>query len=285
VTVLARLATVSFALTVAAQLAGAQTWRTLESSRQLRDSSEHHVRIEYGAGRVDIAATSAPVLYAMTLRYDETTASPVHRYDASARALTLGVDIEARRLRSLRDQTRGEMRLSLSRAVPFDLDLELGATKATLDLGGLTLLNLRLDSGASETLLDFSTPNGGRMRALEVNVGAASFTARNLANANTRAIRVTSGVGSVALDFGGAWTQDVAVDVEVSLGKLTLHVPRDVGVRLEVQKFLASFDHEGLTKRGDAYFSENWDTARYRIRMRAETRFGGIELDRTAGGD
>ena len=284
-TTLPRLAAAGLALAASAQLSGAQTWRTLESSRQLRDSGEHHVRIEYGAGRVDIAATSAPVLYAMTLRYDEKTASPVHRYDASARALTLGIDIEARRVTSLHDQTRGEMRLSLSRAVPLDLELDLGATKATLDLGGLTLRNLRLNSGASETLLDFSTPNAGRMRSLEVNVGAASFTARNLANANTSAIRVTGGVGSVVLDFGGAWTQDVAVDVEVALGKLTLHVPRDIGVRLEVQKFLASFEHEGLTKRGDAYFTDNWDTARYRLRMRAGTRFGGIELDRTTGGD
>ena len=278
-------AAVALSLGAGAQVSGAQVWRTLESSRQLRDSGEHHVRVQYGAGRIDVAATSAPVLYAMTLRYDELSATPLHRYDASSRALTLGVDIESRRLSGLRDQTRGEMRLSLSRDVPLDLELELGATKATLDLGGLNMRNLRLDSGASETLLDFSTPNAGRMRSLEVSVGAASFEARNLGNANAPNIRVAGGVGSVTLDFGGQWTQDVAVDVDVSLGKLTLHVPRDIGIRVEVQKIFASFDHEGLTKRGDAYFSDNWDSAPRRLRVRAGTRFGGIELDRTAGGD
>lgn len=282
---LVRSAAVSLALAAGAQAAGAQAWRTLESSRQLRDSAEHHVRVEYGAGRIDIAATSAPVLYAMTLRYDETMASPVHRYDADARVLTLGVDIESRRLSGLRDQTRGEMRLSLSRDVPVDLHLQLGATKATLDLGGLRLSNLRLESGASETLLDFSTPNAERMRSLEVSVGAASFEARNLANANASNIRVVGGVGSVALDFGGQWSQDVAVDVEVSLGKLTLHVPRDVGVRVEVQKIFASFDYVGLIKRDGAYFSDNWERAPHRLRVRAGTRFGGIELDRNARGD
>lgn len=261
----------------------AQTWRTLESSRQLRDSAEHHVRVQYGAGRIDVGATDAPVLYAMTLRYDESTATPVRRYDPAGRALTLGVDIEAHRLRSLHDQTRGEMRLSLNRSVPLDLELSLGATQATLDLGGLNLVNLRLDSGASETTLDFSSPNAGHMRSLDVRVGAARFEARNLANANASAIRVSGGVGSVELDFGGQWTRDMTVDVEVALGKLSLHLPREVGVRVEVDKFLASFDQQGLSKRGDAYFSDNWDTAPHRLRLRAGTKFGGIELDRTAG--
>jgi len=259
----------------------AQTWRTLESSRQLSDSAPHHVRVQYGAGRIDVAPTDAAVLYTMTARYDERTAVPLHSYDAAERALTVGVRSESRHFsRGLGDQGKGEMRLSLSRAVPMDLDFDLGATKASLDLGGLNLLSLRLDSGASETRLDFSAPNTGTMRSLEVAVGAASFEARNLANANAATVHVSGGVGAIDLDFGGQWERDIAVEAEVALGKLTLHVPRDVGVRIEVQKFLASFDHEGLRKRGDAYFSDNWETAKYRLRVRAQTTFGGIEVDR-----
>jgi hypothetical protein len=178
------------------------------------------------------------------------------------------------------EKSKGEMRLSLSRSVPLDLDLELGAAKATLDLGGLSLLGLHLDSGASETVLDFSTPNQTRMRSLDVEVGAASFEGRNLANANAATLRVHGGVGSVELDFGGQWSQDMTADVDLTLGKLTLHLPRDVGVRVDVEKFLASFDQQGLQKRGDAYYSENWDAAKYHLRLRASTTLGGIEIDR-----
>jgi hypothetical protein len=259
----------------------AQSWRTVESARQLRDSSEHHVRVQYGAGRIDVGATSAPVLYSMSIRYDEATSTPIHGYDADSRVLTLGVNVPSERLsRDVGDKPRGEMRLSLSRTVPVDLDLELGATKAVLDLGGLNVLGLRLESSASETELDFSSPNRARMRALDVDVGAASFEARNLANANVAAMRIHGGVGGVDLDFGGQWSQDVSVDVDLALGKLALHVPRDVGVRVELQKFLASFDQQGLQKRGDAYFSENWDRAKYHLRLHARTTFGGIEIDR-----
>jgi hypothetical protein len=260
----------------------AQTWRTVESTRELRDSVQHTVRVQYGAGRIDVGSTNAPVLYTMTLRYDESTTTPVHRYDADARALTLGIEggDSPRFNRNMGDKSKGEMRLALSRAVPIDLGLELGATKASLDLGGLNLLGLRLDSGASETVLDFSTPNLARMRSLEVDVGAASFEARNLGNANASLIHVEGGVGSVDLDFGGQWSQDVAVDADLALGKLTIRVPRDVGVRVEVEKFLASFDAQGLVKRGNAYYTDNWDRAKYHLRLRAQTTFGGIELDR-----
>lgn len=267
--------------TIAWQGAAAQSWRTVESARQLRDSAEHHVRVQYGSGRLDVGATASPVLYSMSLRYDEATSSPIHSYDAESRVLTLGVNVPSERLsRDMGDKARGEMRLSLSRTVPVDLDLELGATKAVLDLGGLNLMGMRLQSGASETVLDFSSPNRARMRAIDVEMGAASFEARNLANANAPAMRIHGGVGGVDLDFGGEWSQDVSVDVDLTLGKLTVHVPRDVGVRVDLQKFLASFDQQGLQKRADAYYSENWDRAKYHLRLHAQTTFGGIEIDR-----
>lgn len=276
-----RLPLLALALLVPWRSSSAQSWRTVESARQLRDSASHHVRVRYGAGRLEVGATNAPLLYSMTLRYDESSSTPLHAYDPEARSLTLGLDAQTQRFsRNMDEKSKGEMRLSLNRGVPLDLDLDLGATKATLDLGGLNLVGLRLDSGASETLLDFSTPNRGHMRSMDVDVGAASFEARNLANANTASIRVQGGVGSVELDFGGQWTQDVTADVDLSLGKLTLHVPRDVGVRVQVEKFLASFDQQGLQKRADAYYSENWDHAKYHLRLRAETTLGGIELDR-----
>jgi hypothetical protein len=276
-----RLALLACAITAPVSRASTQAWRTVESTRQLRDSAEHHVRVHYAAGRIDVGATTAPVLYSMTLRYDEATTTPLHQYDAAQRVLTLGAEGESSRLsRNMGEKSKGEMRLSLSRSVPMDLELELGATKSVLDLGGLSLVGLKLESGASETLLDFSAPNPTRMRVLDIDVGAASFEARNLGNANAEAVHVQGGVGSVELDFGGQWSQDMTVEADLALGKLTLHVPRDVGVRVEVQKFLASFDQQGLKKRGDAYYSDNWDHAKYHLRLHAQTTFGGNELDR-----
>ena len=260
----------------------AQTWRTLDDSRQLRDTSEHHIKVRYSAGRFTMRPTSEPVLFSMQLRYDDERTRPVHEYDPVARSVTLGVDGQNIRLaRHFNDKNSGEMRLGLSNAVPLDLDLELGATQARVDAGGLALNNLRVETGAADAVLDFSAPNRSRMRHLDVNLGAASFAITNLGNANVSAIRVDGGVGSVDLDFGGAIQQDVTVDANVALGKLTLHVPQNVGIRVEIQRLLASFAHPGLYKRGNAFYSDNWDSAKVRLRVRAETVFGAIEIDRS----
>ncbi len=259
----------------------AQTWRTLDVSRQLRDTGSHRVRVQYAAGKFSMRPTDDPVLFSMQLRYDEERMQPLHEYDPLARSATLGVDGGNVRWRIGRDDKNlSEMHLGLSREVPFDLDLELGATQARVDAGGLSLNSLRVKTGAADAILDFSAPNRTRMRRLDIELGAAGFVITNLGNANVARIRVDGGVGSVDLDFGGALTNDVDVDANVALGKLGLHLPKDVGVRVEVKKLIASFDHPGLTRRGSAYYSENWDSARVRIRVRAETVFGAIEIER-----
>ena len=270
-------ALLTFALAASAQ---AQTWRSLDVSRQLRDTSEHRIHVRYAAGRFSLRPTSEPILFSMQLRYDEERSRPIHSYDADSRSATLGVDAEEGRWRNLRNRDSGEMRLELSGSVPLDLELELGATHARVDVGGLALNRLRLETGAADAVLDFSSPNRTRMRSLDIQLGAAGVVVTNLGNARVSQIRVDGGVGSVDLDFGGTIEQDVNVDASVALGKLALHLPHEVGVRVEVQKVLASFDHSGLSRRGNAYYSENWDTAKFRIRVRAETVFGAIEIDR-----
>lgn len=257
-------------------------WRSVDISRQLRDSQPQRIRVQYAAGHVDVRASADPLLYALHLRYDERTAQPVHRYDADQRLAVLGVEARDDDGRSLRAGGRaGELRLALPRGVPLDLELTFGGAEAALELGGLMLQSARLECGATDATMSFSTPNRGRLRELEVNVGAAAFKGIALANANADQIRLHGGVGSVDLDLGGAWTRDLAVDAHLALGALTLRVPPEVGVRLEVRRVAATLDHTGLVKRGDAWYSDNWDTARYKLRVRAETFFGKIDLQRS----
>lgn len=257
-------------------------WRAVDVSRQLRDTLPQRIRVQYGAGRVDVRGSAEPLLYAMHLRYDERRAIPIHRYDAELRSAVLGLESRGRGIHVSsgdRDES-GELRLALPSAVPLDLELELGGTQSTLELGGLALRSLRLACGATDASLLFSTPNRARMRELEISVGAADFFALHLANANADEIRIQGGVGVVDLEFGGIWTRDLSVSSRVAIGKLILRVPSDVGVRLELQRVAAGFDHEGLAKRADGWYSDNWDTAPHKLRVRAQTVFGKIDVQR-----
>src|SRR5665647_740172 len=260
----------------------APLWRNVDISRQLRDTLPQRIRVQYAAGRVDVRGTSDPVLYSMHLRYDEARSVPLHRHDADQRSTSLGLESRGGGLRNSSSSASGELRLTLPRSVLLDLDLEFGGTQSTLDLGEMSLQSLRLDCGATDAMLLFSRPNRVRMRDLEVNVGAVDFTARQLANANADQIRVRGGVGSVDLDFSGSWTHDLSVTTRLLLGKLTLHIPPDVGVRVEVQRVAASFEHSGLVKRDDAWYSPNYESAPFKLKVRAETLFGGIEIQHSS---
>jgi hypothetical protein len=255
-------------------------WRSLDVSRQLHDSVPQRIKVQYGAGRVDVRSTDAALLYGMHLRYDELRAVPLHKYDAEQHSSVLGLESrsDASRVSSGPRTESGELRLVLPRAVPLDLDLEFGGAEAMLELGGLSLQSVHMECGATDATLGFTTPNRAHMRELNVDVGAASFTALHLGNANADQIRIRGGMGTVDLDFSGSWQRDLTVLTRVGIGKMTLRVPDDVGVRLEIKRIIADFDHEGLVKRDDAWYSKNWNTAARKLHIRAETVFGALEL-------
>ncbi len=259
----------------------AQSWKTLDVSRQLRDTTEHSIRVRYPVGRISLRATSDPVIYAMHLRYDEEYMSPLHKYDAEAHRATLGFDGDDMRWKNRKDLGESSLDLELSSVVPLDLDLRLGAAEARLNIGGLAVSRMRVETGAADARINFSEPNKTEMRRLDIQLGAAGFVIRNLGNARVSEIWVDGGVGKVDLDFGGKVENDVTVDARVALGKFLLRLPRDVGVRVEIQRVIAGFEHRGLYKRGNAYYSDNWDDAKVRMRVRAETVMGAIEIDRT----
>lgn len=256
--------------------AAAQSWRTVTMSRQADRSDEMDVRVRYGAGRLRVSPANQGLLYRMRLRYDEEVFEPVADYRPGR--LELGVESVGRDI-SVRDRDEaGELELYLGRDVPMDLDLEFGAVRADLDLGGLNLTGLKLVTGAADARLDVSRPNPSRINRAEIHVGAAEFTAERLGNLNARRIRVKAGVGDVHLDFTGEWREDADVEVEMALGALELRFPRGVGVRLVKDSFLTSLDAQEMVKRGDTWYSLDWETAERRITVEVDAAFGGIDI-------
>jgi hypothetical protein len=258
----------------------AQDWRTLDVSRQVHDTASLTVHVSYAAGRMAIHPAPTSLLYQVQMRYDADRTEPLYEYRAASHTLRLG--IERHTVRFASEEKAGDLQLALARDVPLDLSMELGAVEADVDLSGLMVERLHLEIGASETTVRFDTLNRAHMRSLDMNVGAASVHAERLGNANTQDMQVKIGVGSADLDFGGDWKGEIELSTQVALGSVTLRVPRDVGIRIDLQRFLSSLDAEGMVRRGDAYYSENWDTASRRLRIHAQATLGGFELDRTA---
>jgi hypothetical protein len=254
----------------------AQSWRTMTVSRQVEDTRTLAVAVRYGAGDFRLVPAGEGLLYRMTLRYDEDTTDPVATFDG--RRVELGVESKGRNIRVGRNRQSGSMELALGRGVPMSAVFELGAVRADLDVGGLSLVDLDIKTGASASSLDVSTPNPERMPRARLQVGAAEFSARRLGNLNADQLEVSAGVGEVTLDFSGEWQRDLEVEVQMGVGSLHLRFPEGVGVRLVKQSLLTSLDSQGLVKRGDAYESLDWDRARHRITLDVQAAFGSVDV-------
>lgn len=259
----------------------AQRWRTLDASRQLRDTTPLAVRIEYAAGKIDIRPITTGDLYTLHLKYDADRSDALSRYDSAAHSLVLGVRSEHVTWNH-GDRGAGTMQAQLSTRVPMDLTLEVGAVEGDLQLGGLRLTDLVVKGGAADVTISFDAPNPIPMRAMTLEAGAASLKVQHAANAATERVSATVGVGGLDLDFTGPLAHDLDISASVALGNLTLRLSPEIGVYVDANSFLVSLRNSGLTKRGDGWYSENYDTATRHVRVRLSAFLGGFKLRRTA---
>lgn len=262
-------------LTLAPIGAGAQDWRDMTTFRQRADETRLDVRVRYGAGELMIRPGEPGELYRLNLRYDSDVFDPVTEYDRGE--LEVGIEGQGRGIR-LRNTEAGEMRLELSPDIPLELDLDFGAVEADLDLSGLHVASLDVETGASDTEIRFGEVNRTVCDRLKVAMGAAAFAIRGLGNAGCTSIKVDGGVGDLTLDFEGAWERDIDAEITMALGSVTLVIPENIGVRVKKDAFLTDFDRSGFDQRDDAYYSDSWETAERRLTVHMGGAFGSVTV-------
>lgn len=267
-------ATITALALLAPRSAAGQDWHTTSYARQLDGEDNLRVHVEYGAGRLNIAPANPGTLYRANVRYDAEAFTPEVSY-ANSR-VQFGLEGNNVRGRNLKE---GLLDLKLTPDVPVELELAFGASDATIDLGGIRVRSVEIATGASRTVLRISSPNPQECEHLELEVGAASFEALGIGNLNTPRLTLQGGVGEVILDFTGDWQQDLDAQIEMGLGTLTLRVPVGLGVRIVKGGLLASFDSQRLTKRGDVYYSEDWDNAAHKLSLEVDAALGSIRVE------
>ena len=172
----------------------------------------------------------------------------------------------------------GRLDLTLGTQVPIELMLQFGAAEADLELGGLRLQKATIQTGASDTNVRVSRPNPLTCSTARFEVGAAKFAAEGLGNLNCEDLSFSGGVGDVTLDFTGSWRADGTVEIDMGLGSLTLRLPRGLGVAVHKSSVLASFDSQGLIKRGQVYYSEGFDKSERKLNINIDAALGSIKV-------
>ena len=276
-----RLGLMGLALVLGTSPAEPQTMRPFATFRQMHGETRLGARLEYGAGSLRIGPGKPAELYRMDLSYDEDRFVPLSDFDVTRGSVLLGLraagDAGVRVVS--RNQLQQVAAVAFSPRVDLALDLTLGAVDAEVELGGLRVSTLELKTGASRSVVRFSQPNLTRCGRADFSAGAAELSVIGLGNSRCDDIGFEGGIGKVTLDFSGAWTSSARVQVKMAVGELTLRLPRKVGVRIAVDRFLSRFVPAGLMLRGNQFVSPNYDRSQRKLDLDLTTAMGGVNVE------
>jgi hypothetical protein len=229
--------------------------KTGSETVELGDASSVEVEIKMAAGKLEVAGGASDLLEA-DFTYNVAELEPEVKY-RNDKLSVLTPDVESKDIGILWDvdDYRYEWDLRLNDEVPMDMHITLGAGTSDLDLGSLSLTTLDIDAGAGTVTLDLS--------------GATSLTR----------LSVDAGVGEITIDLTGDWQQDLDAAIRAGVGRLTVLLPRDVGVRLDVEGGISDIDTRGLNRDGDDYVNDAYGESEVTLRIEIDAGIGEIDLE------
>jgi hypothetical protein len=211
-------------------------------------------------GRVTVGEAEPGYLFQAEVALEDEGMVPEMSYerDGTTGELTLGFDSGGKgddglTVRGFSIPEDNEWLLFFSDRVALDLSFELGMTEAELDMTGLRVERLRVESGMAKTTLAFDELNPVTMEHLDVEAGMTKFVGRKLGNARFEHFALEGGAGSFDLDFtGGPLPPGAEAEIEVGVSSLLVKLPDDAPVILYApDSWLARVEvPNGFIKRG-----------------------------------
>jgi hypothetical protein len=112
---------------------------------------------------------------------------------------------------------------------------------------------------------------------MNVNVGAGESYLR-LAGLDVEHLRVNMGAGRLDLDLTGPRKENLDAVIEGGVGSALIHLPKDVGVRVEASGGIGSVNADGLRREGDRYQNDAYGETANKIDMTVHGGIGEIDL-------
>jgi hypothetical protein len=84
---------------------------------------------------------------------------------------------------------------------------------------------------------------------VDLGVGESNL---NLAGLALQSLTIDTGVGETTIDLKGNWSESFAVEINGGVGKTTVYLPENTGLRVEADTGIGSLVVNGLQKEGDS---------------------------------
>jgi len=123
-----------------------------------------------------------------------------------------------------------------------------------LRLNNAVPMDLSVDMGAGTSDLQLS---GLSLTGLEINLGASDST----------------------IDLSGSWARDLDATIVAGAAAITVVLPKDVGVRVEIEAGPTAINASGLTKDGNVYTNAAYGVSDVTLKIHLEAGVGQINLE------
>jgi len=248
----------------------------------LEDASRALVRLRLVAGDLTVRPYEGSGLVRGQVQYNVEAWAPEVQQTTEDAFTTVAINqgIGSEIPLSLSAQDVNIWSVELRRAIPLELSIDMGSGKAQLDLGGLSLTDLSLISGAAEATLTFAQPNPTPLGTLRLTAGTGKATLVSLGNANFDHLSVLGGAGTLDLDFSGALSRSAIADIRAGAGTIKIRVPEALGVRVEFAgTSVSTIDVTGFTEQSpDVYVNAAYGTAPLTLTVKLTTGIGAVSL-------
>ncbi|WKZ47128.1 MAG: toast rack family protein [Anaerolineales bacterium] len=113
---------------------------------------------------------------------------------------------------------------------------------------------------------------------MSINMGAGN-SSMQLAGLSLTGLDVSLGAGTSTLDLNGDWTQDVDITVDSGAADIIVRLPKNVGVRVEVDRGPTAIYASGLTQNDNVYVNAAYGTSEATLDIKIEAGVGLIRLE------
>ena len=209
------------------------------------------VSIKFGAGKLVLISGEEDV-FKGNFQYDKSILKPNIQYEILGETGILTLSQSIKKDLDLPFPYKNRWNLKLPSDVPLQLYINTATYSGDIDLTNLQVENLYLNSGASQTNIEFNQPNLIDLKNINIKTGASSIKMLGLANANFNEMNFTGGAGSYTFDFSGNLTKKSKVSINVAAAKIILKIPSNMGAKIIFRNFPASkLDVRGFIKIND----------------------------------
>jgi len=205
--------------------------RTDVKDVKLGDAKSVHVEIKMGTGEIKVGGGATNLLDAQ-FTYNVPEWKPQVDYSVSGTEGRLSIrQPEGTGGSSGNVQYNWDLRLS--GGVPMSMDVQMGAGRAELTLGKLSLTDLDVKMGAGETVVDLT----------------------------------------------GDWKHDLTAQIKGGVGKATVRLPRDVGVRVSAAGGIGAINARDFKKEHGVYVNDAYGKSPVTLHVDVKGGVGEINLE------